>query len=185
MNAKALRALEDRNYISRFSWLVYTKPQGGKVLRLRPQSLGRLAESKLSTTDLVFDLEGDLVGRYPGLPEGLLEAIRQDLTAEIRRLRREKASPKAVVLKVCPICRSEFEPTHGRQIYCKPRCQKKAARMGKEAVKRRLQSDSFMRRCQAPGCKKSLAGRTVRAMFCSQACGERARYWRSRDRSKS
>ena len=79
-------------------------------------------------------------------------------------------------LRTCPVCRSAFHPARADVLYCSPRCRQKAWRLGKEAIQDRMENDAFMRRCQAPGCVNSLAGRTARAQYCSPTCRVRAAY---------
>ncbi len=80
--------------------------------------------------------------------------------------------------QTCPVCRGTFVRRRSDNIYCSPRCRRKGSRLGRAAVEGRMESDSFMQRCQAPGCSNSLAGRTSRAKYCSSACRKRAAYWK-------
>ncbi len=93
------------------------------------------------------------------------------------------ATPKQVreahqesVQSVCPVCRDTFTPRRSNAVYCSPKCRQKGKRLGKETVTRREKDDTFMRRCQAPSCSRSLIGMTARARYCSDACRVRAAY---------
>lgn len=138
MKLKDLQTLS--NHVSRFHWIPHVR--GEKVLYLRPYPLSVLAKSKLSTDELVFELLNDLTLLYDGIPDDLLDNCRKDLEAEIERLRSLPAEKRK--MRICPIDRKEFVPRHGRQVYCSSRCQQRGRRLGKEAIKRRLASDTLM-----------------------------------------
>lgn len=53
---------------------------------------------------------------------------------------------------ICPVCRKPFTPKRSSALYCSSLCSQKAKRLGRDPIEGRMQSDSFMRRCQAPGC---------------------------------
>lgn len=83
-------------------------------------------------------------------------------------------------LTTCPICRGTFLPRRSDHLYCSDGCRRKGGRQGGRE-KMETRSDAFMRRCQAPGCGKSLAGRTARAKFCpGSRCRKAAYYWKDR-----
>ncbi len=79
-------------------------------------------------------------------------------------------------MRICPACGDPFRPSRSDHRYCSDSCQRKGSRRGRETIEGRMESDSFMRRCQAPDCEKSLIGRTARAKYCSPACRVRAAY---------
>lgn len=114
----------------------------------------------------------DLARVFPGLPREILEATEAEILRRIGLARQEP--PAWQKPRVCPICKTEYVPTHGKQMYCSPPCKKRGNRMGKTAIKRRLKSDVLMRRCQGPGCSESLIGQRRDAKYCSDACKMRA-----------
>ncbi len=81
-------------------------------------------------------------------------------------------------VRACPVCRGSFHPARSDHIYCSDGCQRKGSRLGKETVTDRMESDSWMRRCEAPDCENTLIGRTARAKYCSPACRVRGAYHR-------
>ncbi len=88
----------------------------------------------------------------------------------------------AAGVKVCPVCRAEFRPKRSSALYCSSRCRQKASRLGGGTIEKRMKSDSFMKRCQEPRCRQTLAGRSLRAKYCSSTCRSLARYHRERGR---
>ncbi len=78
--------------------------------------------------------------------------------------------------RACPVCRGSFRPSRSDHLYCSDSCQRKGSRLGRSTIEERMESDSFMRRCQAPDCENTLIGRTARAKYCSPACRVRAAY---------
>ncbi len=90
--------------------------------------------------------------------------------------------PEEERLITCPIDRKPFHPTRADNIYCSDRCRRTGSRMGGVAagVGDRMESDSFMRICEGPGCEESLAGRKASARFHAAKCRKRAAYHRKR-----
>ncbi len=87
-------------------------------------------------------------------------------------------------MKVCPVCGSDFRARRSDTLYCSSLCRQKAYRIGRKAVRRRMKNDRIMRRCRAPGCSHSLAGRTNRAKYCSPACRVRVAYHRDKKEAR-
>jgi hypothetical protein len=81
-------------------------------------------------------------------------------------------------MRICPPCGRSFHPTRSDHVYCSDSCQRKGSRLGKEAIAHRMENDRLMRRCEAPGCDRSLIGLTARAKYCSTKHRVKAAYHR-------
>ncbi len=89
------------------------------------------------------------------------------------------ASRQAVEgMRVCPACGGPFRPSRADNIYCSDSCQRKGSRRGRETITGRMENDRLMRRCEAPGCDRSLIGLTARAKYCSTKHRVKAAYHR-------
>ncbi len=81
-------------------------------------------------------------------------------------------------MRICPACRDSFRPSRSDHRYCSDGCQRKGSRLGKAKIEKRMENDSLMRRCEAPGCNRSLIGLTARARYCSTKHRVKAAYHR-------
>ena len=84
--------------------------------------------------------------------------------------------PSAIDEVICPMCHKPFVSRRADHIYCSPSCRRKGSRRGREAVNETMESDSFMRRCEAPACSNSLIGKREGTRYCSTKCRVRANY---------
>lgn len=170
-----LDVMERGHGVSLFGPNVGTEPYGydGEVDLHPPPGIG---VRKTAYRGWAFEYDLPELGAYyfhrdgEPFPCGDCETARR----EERRKTARKAEWEGWV--ACVRCRTPFHPSRPDNIYCSKGCRVKGARLGRAKIEERLATDSWMRRCEAPGCEESVIGMREGTRFHATACRVRAHY---------